>query len=166
MPALYPDNSKTGGDTAALPKVWETRPASRRGFAKFGADAKAAAAQVKADLNSFKAEVRECRQELRRLPSDVPQAPVAKRLTGFRTRLQIQGGVSLNGCAALCLLAMISCAFRKAPISTGLGWQGDTHAAQTDLAGGHWGRDRPRGILVRHHPGHHPGQALRRARYA
>jgi cytochrome c556 len=53
MPALFPDNSK-GGDTAALPAVWENKPDFTAKFAKFGADAKAAAAQVK-DLDSFKA---------------------------------------------------------------------------------------------------------------
>ena len=57
MPALFPDNSK-GGDTAALPAVWENKSDFTAKFAKFGADSKAAAAQVK-DLDSFKAQMGE-----------------------------------------------------------------------------------------------------------
>jgi cytochrome c556 len=53
MPALFPDNSKTG-DTAALPAIWENKSDFTAKFAKLGTDAKAAAAQVK-DLDSFKA---------------------------------------------------------------------------------------------------------------
>jgi cytochrome c556 len=53
MPALFPDNSKSG-DTAALPAVWENKSDFNAKFTKFGADAKTAAAQVK-DLDSFKA---------------------------------------------------------------------------------------------------------------
>jgi cytochrome c556 len=53
-PNLFPDNSKTGGDTAALPAVWENKPDFNAKFAKFGADAKAAASSVK-DADSFKA---------------------------------------------------------------------------------------------------------------
>jgi cytochrome c556 len=54
MPGLFPDNSKTGEDTAALPKIWENMDDVKKRFAKFGADAKAADASVK-DLDSFKA---------------------------------------------------------------------------------------------------------------
>ncbi len=54
MPSLFPDNSKTGGDTAALPAVWTGKEDFDAKFAKFGADAKAAQATVK-DLDSFKA---------------------------------------------------------------------------------------------------------------
>ena len=53
MPALFPDNSK-GGDTAALPAVWDNKADFDAKFAKFGADAKAAEAKV-TDLDSFKA---------------------------------------------------------------------------------------------------------------
>ncbi|HYS47826.1 MAG TPA: cytochrome c [Xanthobacteraceae bacterium] len=54
MPALFPDNSKTGGDTAALPKIWENKADVDSRFAKFGAEAKAAQTAVK-DLDTFKA---------------------------------------------------------------------------------------------------------------
>jgi cytochrome c556 len=57
MPALFPDNSKAG-DTAALPAVWENKADFNAKMAKFGADSKAAAAQVK-DLDSFKAQMSE-----------------------------------------------------------------------------------------------------------
>jgi cytochrome c556 len=54
MPVLFPDSSKTGGDTAALPKVWEDMADFKARFVKFGEDAKAADASVK-DLDTFKA---------------------------------------------------------------------------------------------------------------
>jgi cytochrome c556 len=54
MPALFPANSKTGGETAALPAVWEKKADFDAKFVKFGADAKDAAAKVK-DEASFKA---------------------------------------------------------------------------------------------------------------
>lgn len=53
-PALFPDNSRTGGDTAALPAVWESKADFEAKLAKFGADAKEAAGKVK-DEASFKA---------------------------------------------------------------------------------------------------------------
>jgi cytochrome c556 len=52
-PNLFPDNSKTGGDTAALPAIWENKADFEAKFTKLGADAKAAAAAVK-DGDSFK----------------------------------------------------------------------------------------------------------------
>jgi cytochrome c556 len=54
MPALFPDNSKTGGDTAADPKIWTSMEDLKAKFAKLGADAKDAEASVK-DLDSLKA---------------------------------------------------------------------------------------------------------------
>src|SRR5262249_27055242 len=53
MPGLFPENSKTGGDTAALPAIWSNKADFEARFAKFGADAKAAASAVK-DVDSFK----------------------------------------------------------------------------------------------------------------
>ncbi len=54
MPSLFPANSKTGGDTAADPKIWTSMEDVKARFAKLGADAKDAAAKV-TDLDSFKA---------------------------------------------------------------------------------------------------------------
>jgi len=56
MPALFPDDSKTGGDTAAKPEIWTNMDDVKTRFAKLGDDAKAADAQVK-DLDSFKAAI-------------------------------------------------------------------------------------------------------------
>jgi len=53
-PALFPDNSKTGGDTAALPAIWENKADFDARFVKFGKDAKEAEGKVK-DLDSLKA---------------------------------------------------------------------------------------------------------------
>ena len=54
MPGLFPETSKTGGDTAALPAIWTNKADFDAKFTKFGADAKAAQSSVK-DLDSFKA---------------------------------------------------------------------------------------------------------------
>ena len=54
MPGLFPPTSKTGGDTAALPAIWDNKADFDAKFAKFGADAKAAQGTVK-DLDTFKA---------------------------------------------------------------------------------------------------------------
>ena len=53
-PALFPDTSKTGGDTAADPKIWENLADFKARLEKLGVDAKAAGAKV-TDLASFKA---------------------------------------------------------------------------------------------------------------
>ena len=52
-PGLFPDNSKTGGDTAALPAVWEKKADFDAKFKKFGEDAKDAETKV-TDEASFK----------------------------------------------------------------------------------------------------------------
>jgi len=54
MPTLFPENSKTGGGTEALPAIWTNKADFDAKFAKFGADAKQAQASVK-DLDTFKA---------------------------------------------------------------------------------------------------------------
>ena len=55
---LFPDTSKTGGDTAALPAIWENKADFEPKLAKFSADAKAAGPKV-TDLASFKAQIGE-----------------------------------------------------------------------------------------------------------
>jgi cytochrome c556 len=54
MPALFPDDSKTGGETTAAPKIWSDKAAFLAAMAKFEADSKTAQGSVK-DLDSFKA---------------------------------------------------------------------------------------------------------------
>jgi cytochrome c556 len=55
---LWPDTSKTGGETAALPAIWENKADFDARLAKLATDAKAAEASV-ADLDGFKAQVTE-----------------------------------------------------------------------------------------------------------
>ena len=55
LPNLFPENSKTGGDTAALPAIWEDKPRFNAMLAKFGADSQTALASIK-DEASFKTE--------------------------------------------------------------------------------------------------------------
>ncbi|MDR3465393.1 MAG: cytochrome c [Xanthobacteraceae bacterium] len=52
-PPLFPDTSKQGGETAALPAIWDNKADFEARFTKLGADAKAAEASV-TDLASFK----------------------------------------------------------------------------------------------------------------
>ena len=53
-PALFPDDSKTGGGTAALPAIWQNKADFNARFEKFGKDVAAAIAATK-DEASFKA---------------------------------------------------------------------------------------------------------------
>lgn len=53
-PALFPDNSRTGGDTAALPAVWEKKAEFNAKFEAWGKESEAALAAIK-DEASFKA---------------------------------------------------------------------------------------------------------------
>ena len=53
MPDLFPDTSKTGGETTAAPKIWEDMAGFKAAFTKMSNEAKAAQTSVK-DLDSFK----------------------------------------------------------------------------------------------------------------
>jgi cytochrome c556 len=55
-PALFPDDSKTGGGTNALPAIWENKADFDARFAKFGKDAAAALTTI-TDEASFKANI-------------------------------------------------------------------------------------------------------------
>jgi cytochrome c556 len=54
LPALFPDNSKTGGDTAALPAIWENKADFDAKMAAFGKNATAAKTEIK-DADALKA---------------------------------------------------------------------------------------------------------------
>lgn len=61
--ALFPDNSKTGGDTAAMPAVWEKKADFAAKYDKAIADAKAAGASSKTEAafkDQHKAVVSNC----------------------------------------------------------------------------------------------------------
>jgi cytochrome c556 len=53
MHTYFPDNSKTGGETTASPRIWENQAEFRKRFDDWAADIKKASAQTK-DLESFK----------------------------------------------------------------------------------------------------------------
>ena len=53
MHTFFPENSKTGGETTASPKIWESQAEFRKRFDDWAADIKKASAQTK-DLDSFK----------------------------------------------------------------------------------------------------------------
>ena len=55
LPALFPENSKTGGDTAALPKIWEDKARFESLYAKLDKDAAANMTAI-VDEASFKRE--------------------------------------------------------------------------------------------------------------
>jgi cytochrome c556 len=55
---LFPENSKTGGDTAALPAIWENKADFEARLTKLTNEAKAAEGKV-TDLDSFKAQFTE-----------------------------------------------------------------------------------------------------------
>ena len=55
LKGLFPDDSKEGGNTAALPAIWEKKADFTGRFDKLAADATAAAAAI-TDEASFKAE--------------------------------------------------------------------------------------------------------------
>lgn len=53
MPGLYPDNTRTGGETTASPKIWEDQAGFKAALVKFETDAGAGASA--ATLDGFKA---------------------------------------------------------------------------------------------------------------
>lgn len=53
MHTYFPETSKTGGETTAAPKIWESQADFRKRFDDWAADIKKASAQTK-DLDSFK----------------------------------------------------------------------------------------------------------------
>ena len=55
MPTLFPDDSKTGGDTKALPAVWEKTAEFKAAWTKFAGDIAAGQGAIK-DEASFKSE--------------------------------------------------------------------------------------------------------------
>jgi cytochrome c556 len=59
--ALFPDNSKTGGDTASLPAVWENKADFDAKLTKLSNESKAAAAAT-TNLDTFKAQIAEVRK--------------------------------------------------------------------------------------------------------
>jgi cytochrome c556 len=58
---LFPDNSKTGGDTAALPAIWENKTDFEAKLTKFVTEAKAAGAAT-TNADTFKVQITEVRK--------------------------------------------------------------------------------------------------------
>ena len=52
---LFPDNAKTGGETTAAPKIWETRQDFEEKGAKLAKDAEVAVAEAPKGADAFKA---------------------------------------------------------------------------------------------------------------
>ena len=53
MHSYFPETSKSGGETTAAPKIWESQADFRKRFDDWAADIKKASAQTK-DLDTFK----------------------------------------------------------------------------------------------------------------
>jgi cytochrome c556 len=76
IPKLFPDDSKTGGDTEALPKIWEEKADFEDRFKKLAEAAKAAESQI-TDEESFPDTWKEvlgncsgCHKKFRKPPKD------------------------------------------------------------------------------------------------
>ena len=80
LPGLFPDDSKTGEKTQALPAIWEHKEDFTARLAKFGADAAAAKAAI-TDETSLKANFTEGTGRLRRLPQGIPGPGLMDRPT-------------------------------------------------------------------------------------
>jgi len=71
LPDLFPDNSKTGDDTAALPKIWEEKDKFNAIYAKLAAAATAAEgsitdeASLKANIGSVLGNCKTCHDDYR-----------------------------------------------------------------------------------------------------
>ena len=72
-PALFPDNSKTGGDTAALPPIWENKADFNAKLAKFASEFESSRRRDEG-LGHLQGSNHRGTQELRRMPPDLPQA--------------------------------------------------------------------------------------------
>ena len=58
---LFPDSSKTGGDTAALPAIWENKADFEAKLTKLATESKAAGAAT-TNADTFKAQITEVRK--------------------------------------------------------------------------------------------------------